>query len=177
MKPDFHHPYHGADHQGGTYSGNVVACAAALATTTYMRTHDVLGNVNARSDQIFAGLREIQVDTANGGWMIEEVRGKGVSPLHKLHHILADDPVDGRYGVQRPKLKLNVFTPSWPQCQPSCQYQQASPGRMYGPRLAHSHDQYLPRLAYDSGSYFVCGGRGGDVEHHERGGEGGREAD
>jgi 4-aminobutyrate aminotransferase len=64
---------------GGTYSGNVVACAAALATTTYMRTHDVLGNVNARSAQVFEGLRAIQADKANGGWMIEEVRGKGVS--------------------------------------------------------------------------------------------------
>jgi 4-aminobutyrate aminotransferase len=69
------------DNQGGTYSGNVVSCAAALATTTYMRTHDVLGNVNARSAQIFAGLRDIRADTANGGWMIEEIRGRGVSRL------------------------------------------------------------------------------------------------
>lgn len=63
---------------GGTYSGNVVACAAALATTRYMRTHDILGNVQARSEQLFKGLREIQEDEANGGWMIEEVRGKGL---------------------------------------------------------------------------------------------------
>lgn len=64
---------------GGTYSGNVVACAAGLATTRYIRTHDILGNVNARSEQVFKGLREIQADTANGGWLIEEVRGQGVS--------------------------------------------------------------------------------------------------
>ncbi|WVR07886.1 hypothetical protein IAU60_004929 [Kwoniella sp. DSM 27419] len=63
---------------GGTYSGNVVACAAALATTRYMRSHDILGNVNARSEQLFKGLREIQADEANGGWMIEEVRGLGL---------------------------------------------------------------------------------------------------
>ncbi|WRT64907.1 4-aminobutyrate transaminase [Kwoniella shivajii] len=63
---------------GGTYSGNVVACAAALATTRYMRTHDILGNVQARSEQIFKGLREIHADTENGGWMIEEVRGQGL---------------------------------------------------------------------------------------------------
>ncbi|OCF32130.1 4-aminobutyrate transaminase [Kwoniella heveanensis BCC8398] len=63
---------------GGTYSGNVVACAAALATTRYMRTHDILGNVQARSEQLFKGLRDIQADQANGGWMIEEVRGKGL---------------------------------------------------------------------------------------------------
>ncbi|KAK1922319.1 putative ornithine-oxo-acid aminotransferase [Papiliotrema laurentii] len=63
---------------GGTYSGNVVACAAALATTRYMRTHDVLANVNARAEQVFKGLREIQADKANGGWLIEEVRGSGL---------------------------------------------------------------------------------------------------
>lgn len=60
----------------------MVACAAALATTTYMRTHDITANVQARSEQIFAGLRAIQNDTENGGWMIEEVRGQGVSQKH-----------------------------------------------------------------------------------------------
>ena len=44
-----------------------------------MRTHDIAANVNARSEQIFQGLKAIQEDTANGGWIIEEVRGKGVS--------------------------------------------------------------------------------------------------
>lgn len=44
-----------------------------------MRTHDILGNVNKRSEQIYKGLKAIQDDTANGGWLIEEVRGKGVS--------------------------------------------------------------------------------------------------
>lgn len=64
---------------GGTYSGNAVACAAALATTRYMRTHDILANVRARSKQMFDGLRAIQADEAEGGWIIEEVRGLGVS--------------------------------------------------------------------------------------------------
>jgi len=64
---------------GGTYSGNAVACAAALATTRFMRTHDVGGNVNARAAQIAAGLLAIQNDIANGGWIIEEVRVTGVS--------------------------------------------------------------------------------------------------
>lgn len=64
---------------GGTYSGNVVACAAALATTTYMRTHDILGNVNARGKQVEEGLRKIQ--ESEDGWIIEEIRVKGVSRL------------------------------------------------------------------------------------------------
>ncbi|WVQ74668.1 4-aminobutyrate transaminase [Cryptococcus sp. DSM 104548] len=65
---------------GGTYSGNVVACAAALATTRYMRTHQssLLANVHARSEQLFEGLRDIQADEENGGWLIEEIRGKGL---------------------------------------------------------------------------------------------------
>jgi len=63
---------------GGTYSGNAVACAAGVATTRYMRSHDMSGNVNARSKQVFDGLRKIQADVANGGWIIEQVRGLGL---------------------------------------------------------------------------------------------------
>lgn len=64
---------------GGTYSGNAVACAAALATTRYMRSHDILGNVQTTSKKIMDGLKDMQADVANGGWIIEEVRGLGVS--------------------------------------------------------------------------------------------------
>jgi 4-aminobutyrate aminotransferase len=46
-----------------------------------MRSHDILGNVQARSEQIFRGLRAIQADQDNGGWMIEEVRGQGVGAV------------------------------------------------------------------------------------------------
>ena len=74
--------------KGGTYSGNVVSCAAALATTRFMRSHDVLGNVQARSEQVFKALREIQADTKNGGWMIEDIRGQGVRPISQHHHQL-----------------------------------------------------------------------------------------
>lgn len=72
----------------------MVACAAALATTQYMRTHDILGNVQARSGQLFRGLRQIQEDEANGGWMIEEVRGKGVcKPVRDdPRHVLTEFP-------------------------------------------------------------------------------------
>lgn len=65
--------------QGGTYSGNAVSCAAAVATTDVMMQTDLLSNVKSRSDQIFAGLRAIAADEKNGGWMIAEVRGIGVS--------------------------------------------------------------------------------------------------
>ena len=59
-----------------------MACTAALATTRHMRSHDVLGIVECRSKQIFDGLRDIFADEVNVGWMIEEIRGKGVSTRH-----------------------------------------------------------------------------------------------
>lgn len=65
--------------QGGTYAGNAVACAAALATSRFMQSNDVIGNVQARSKQFFAGLRAIQKDEAAGGWLISDIRGLGVS--------------------------------------------------------------------------------------------------
>jgi 4-aminobutyrate aminotransferase len=74
---------------GGTYSGNVVACAAAVATTTFLRTHDVLGNVEARSKQVFEGLKRIQ--DSEDGWIIEEVRGQGVRSLHRLSRSTSTD--------------------------------------------------------------------------------------
>jgi len=95
---------------GGTYSGNVVACAAALATTSYMRTHDVMGNVNARSEQIFAGLRAIQADTANGGWMIEEVRGLGLMVAMEFKDTTQGLPQNVNQLVQNACMDRNLLT-------------------------------------------------------------------
>lgn len=69
---------------GGTYAGNAVACAAALATTKYMVQMDVLGNVRRRGEQLAQGLRDIAADTENGGNIIAEVRGTGVSSFCRL---------------------------------------------------------------------------------------------
>lgn len=69
---------------GGTYAGNAVACAAALATTKYMVQTDVLGNVQRRGEQLAQGLRDIVADKENGGDIIAEVRGTGVSRLGRL---------------------------------------------------------------------------------------------
>ena len=43
-----------------------------------MQSNDVLGNVQARSEQFFAGLRAIQKDEEAGGWLISDIRGLGV---------------------------------------------------------------------------------------------------
>jgi len=46
------------DH-ASTYGGNPLACAAGLAVAEYLSEHDVLANVEARGEQLEAGLAEI----------------------------------------------------------------------------------------------------------------------
>jgi 4-aminobutyrate aminotransferase len=46
-----------AGSMGGTYGGNVVACAAAKATMEVFENEKLLENTNARSEEIFSALR------------------------------------------------------------------------------------------------------------------------
>ncbi|TPX62550.1 hypothetical protein PhCBS80983_g00331 [Powellomyces hirtus] len=62
---------------GGTYSGNAVACAAAVACADVMREEKILQNVKARGDQMRAGLERIRKDS-NVGPLIGDVRGLGL---------------------------------------------------------------------------------------------------
>jgi len=45
---------------GGTYGGNALGCAAALATIEVLTAPGFLDNVNARGEQLMAGLREVE---------------------------------------------------------------------------------------------------------------------
>ncbi len=45
---------------GGTYSGNVVACAAALTTLDVIEDEELVANAAARGRQLLDGLRELQ---------------------------------------------------------------------------------------------------------------------
>jgi len=58
---------------GGTYGGNVVSCAAALATLAVIRDEDLIANARARGAQLAGGLRELQADHP----AIGDVRGLG----------------------------------------------------------------------------------------------------
>ncbi len=58
---------------GGTYGGNVVSCAAALATLEVIRDEDLIANARARGAQLLGGLRELQADHP----AIGDVRGLG----------------------------------------------------------------------------------------------------
>ena len=59
---------------GGTYGGNAMGCAAALATIELMQEPGFLENVVARGAQLTAGIRELQQEHPT----IQQVRGPGL---------------------------------------------------------------------------------------------------
>lgn len=59
---------------GGTYGGNPMGCAAALATIDVLSEPGFLEGVNARGEQLRAGLRDLAADHP----VIADVRGPGL---------------------------------------------------------------------------------------------------
>ncbi len=59
---------------GGTYGGNAVAAAAAVATIETIESEGLLANAAARGEQLMEGLRQLQAAHP----MIGEVRGRGL---------------------------------------------------------------------------------------------------
>ncbi len=59
---------------GGTYGGNAIGCAAAIATIEVMTEPGFMDNVNARGSQLRDGLREIMASDSG----ITDVRGLGL---------------------------------------------------------------------------------------------------
>jgi 4-aminobutyrate aminotransferase len=60
--------------EGGTYGGNVVACAAGVATVRVMREEGLVENAQARGQELMAGLRHLQERYPRIG----DVRGLGL---------------------------------------------------------------------------------------------------
>ena len=59
---------------GSTYGGNIIGCAAALATIDIMKEPGFMENVVARGEQLRAGLRDIAAKDSS----IADVRGNGL---------------------------------------------------------------------------------------------------
>ncbi len=59
---------------GGTYGGNAVACAAALATLDVIESEDLLANAARQGERLLAGIRS----AAEGRASVAEVRGRGL---------------------------------------------------------------------------------------------------
>ncbi len=72
---------------GGTYGGNVVSCAAALATLDVIEDEDLVANARARGSQLMGGLRELQADHP----AIGDVRGLGCMVAMEFVHPATGD--------------------------------------------------------------------------------------
>lgn len=59
---------------GGTYGGNAVACAAALATLDVFDDEQLVANAERQGQRLLEGLRQAAVGVAN----VAEVRGRGL---------------------------------------------------------------------------------------------------
>ena len=59
---------------GGTYGGNAVACAAAVATLEVIESEGLLANATRQGERLLAGIRE----AADGRSCVAEVRGRGL---------------------------------------------------------------------------------------------------
>jgi 4-aminobutyrate aminotransferase len=97
---------------GGTYGGNVVACAAANATLDVIEDEQLVANARARGEQFLAGLHRI----AAGRRSVGDVRGLGlmlalefVKPDERDGRV-ADPDVTKRVQAEALNRKLIVLT-------------------------------------------------------------------
>ena len=71
---------------GGTYGGNPIGCAAAMATIDVLTAPGFLDHVNARGEQLRSGLRDLASDHP----VIADVRGPGLMVAAEFR-----DPITG----------------------------------------------------------------------------------
>jgi 4-aminobutyrate aminotransferase len=64
----------GPGSHGGTYGGNAVACAAAVATLDVIESEGLLANATRQGERLLAGIRS----AAEGRTCVAEVRGRGL---------------------------------------------------------------------------------------------------
>jgi 4-aminobutyrate aminotransferase len=91
---------------GGTYGGNPMGCAAALATIDVMTAPGFLENVNARGAQLVAGLNEL----ANADGRITQVRGRGLMVASEFADAAVGDAVRKHCLEQGRLILMNAGT-------------------------------------------------------------------
>ncbi|KAF8153311.1 acetylornithine aminotransferase [Crassisporium funariophilum] len=62
---------------GGTYAGNAVCCAAAVAVADVMREENIIKNVQTRSNELFSALNALRYNPALRPHILD-VRGRGL---------------------------------------------------------------------------------------------------
>lgn len=73
---------------GGTYGGNPVSCAAAVATIKAIKEENLIENARARGEQLLGSLKKLQRDFP----VISEVRGKGLMVATEFYKNGHPDP-------------------------------------------------------------------------------------
>ena len=63
---------------GGTYGGNAVACAAAIATLEVIESEGLLQNAAARGEQFIEGFHKMQTSSSACAGLIGDIRGRGL---------------------------------------------------------------------------------------------------
>lgn len=91
--------------QGGTYGGNAVSAAAAIATLDVIRDEALVENARIRGEQMLAGLRKIAASQP----AIGDVRGIGL--MLGLEFVTADGEPDAQAAsaVQQAAIKENLL--------------------------------------------------------------------
>ena len=80
---------------GGTYGGNVVACAAALATLDVIEDEGLVANAERQGERLLAGLRSAATGVAG----VADVRGRGLMVAIEF----ADPETRSRHGPTWPR--------------------------------------------------------------------------
>ncbi|OJT14912.1 5-aminovalerate aminotransferase DavT [Trametes pubescens] len=93
---------------GGTYAGNAVACAAAVASAEVMKEENILENVNARSKELFAALNALRANPKVAP-VILDVRGQGLMVAVEFASPVGTGPYDAFRDASAPaKLASRV---------------------------------------------------------------------
>ncbi|PPR02177.1 hypothetical protein CVT24_011365, partial [Panaeolus cyanescens] len=94
---------------GGTYAGNAVSCAAAVAVQDALKEENILENVQARSTELFSALNALRYDPALSPHILD-IRGRGLmvgvefaSPSYSAHDVLSPSSTGAHPEVQHPK--------------------------------------------------------------------------
>ncbi|KAL7281440.1 hypothetical protein ACG7TL_004753 [Trametes sanguinea] len=78
---------------GGTYAGNAVACAAAVAAADVMKEEKILDNVNARSKELFDALNALRANPKLAPAILD-VRGQGLMVAVEFASPVGTGPYD-----------------------------------------------------------------------------------
>ena len=96
---------------GGTYGGNAVGCAAALATLRVFEEEGIVENARARGNQLQQALRGMQAE----GLPIREVRGLGLMSSMSLERQTAGAGAAGRLSAACQEQGLLLLTTAAPE--------------------------------------------------------------